>query len=261
LNSGNMSFSVRARIVYPSAFSRDRGSRDIGLIQAACCGAKDRHLPTFVMDNFVRRWFFPPKEKISKFLSAGSVVADIGCGPGYFTIPIAELVGASGKVYALDSDPKSIRVLTAKARAQRLQNIIEVHTTSAASMEVVPNRSVDFAFANALLCCMVDHAGAVTEIKRILKPQGLAYLSVTKAFRRRDPKAVSKDEWKRILEGFNVRENGAGLMTRWATVSVKDGVQVASRLNTRIGRKRPIPSETDNGRTSPLSPVAFTGAE
>jgi SAM-dependent methyltransferase len=225
LNNRNVSFSVTARIVYPLAFSRKRSSNNIDPIQAACCGPKDRHIPTFIMDNFVRRWFAPPKKKISTFLSAGSVVADVGCGPGYFTIPIAELVGSAGKVYALDSDPKSIEVLTAKSNAQGLQSIIEAHTTSAASMEVVPDRSIDFAFANALLCCMVDHAGAVTEIKRILKPQGLAYLSVTKAFRRSDPKAVGKEEWKRILEGFKVRENGEGLITRWAIVSVKDEVR------------------------------------
>jgi hypothetical protein len=69
---------------------------------------------------------------------------------------------------------------------------------------------------------MVDHAGAVAEIKRILKRQRLAYLSVTKLFRKKDPKAVTKEEWKRILEGFRVCEVGQGLLTRWATVSVKN---------------------------------------
>jgi ubiquinone/menaquinone biosynthesis C-methylase UbiE len=71
---------------------------------------------------------------------------------------------------------------------------------------------------------MVDHAGALAEIKRILKPQGLAYLSVTKAFRKNDPKAVTKEEWKRVLESFRVRENGVGLLTRWATLSLKNKI-------------------------------------
>ncbi len=200
-------------------------------MQAACCKTKDRHLPTFVMDNFVRRWFSPPKKKVSKFLSAGSVVADVGCGPGYFSIPMAELVGSTGKVYAADSDPKSIKVLRAKSEARGFENIIEAQATSAANLGAIPDRSVDFVFANAVLCCMVDHAGAVAEIKRILKPQGLAYLSVTKLFRKKDPKAVTREEWGQILEGFRVRENGEELLNRWATVSIKDEVREVSIAN------------------------------
>ncbi len=191
-------------------------------MQAACCKTNDRHLPTFVMDNFLRRRFSPPKKKVSRFLSAGSVVADVGCGPGYFTIPIAELVGSTGKVYAADSDPKSIKMLKAKSDAQGLGNIIEAHTTSAASLGAIPDRSVDFVFANGVLCCMVDHAGAIGEIKRILKPEGLAYLSVTKLYRKTDPKAVTKEEWGRMLESFRISENGEGFLNRWATVSIKD---------------------------------------
>jgi ubiquinone/menaquinone biosynthesis C-methylase UbiE len=201
------------------------------VMQAACCRTKDRHLPTFVMDNFVRRRFSPPKKKVSKFLSAGSVVADVGCGPGYFTIPMAELVGLAGKVYAADSDPKSIKVLRAKSDARGFENIIEAHTTSAANLGAIPDQSVDFVFANAVLCCMVDHAGAVAEIKRILKPQGLAYLSVTKVFRKKDPKAVTREEWGRILEGFRVRENGESFLNRSATVSIKDEVREVSIAN------------------------------
>jgi SAM-dependent methyltransferase len=207
----------------------NKGSEDWSLVmQAACCRTKDRHLPTFVMDNFVRRWFSPPKKKVSKFISVGSVVADVGCGPGYFTIPIAELVGSTGKVYAADSDSKSINVLRTKSDARGFENIIEAHTTSAANLKAIPDRSIDFVFANAVLCCMVDHSGAVVEIKRILKPQGLAYLSVTKLFRRKDPKAVTREEWLRILDGFRVREDGEGFLNRWATVTVENEIPEAS---------------------------------
>jgi len=30
------------------------------------------------------------------------VVADLGCGPGYYTLPLAESVGPEGRVYAVD---------------------------------------------------------------------------------------------------------------------------------------------------------------
>jgi ubiquinone/menaquinone biosynthesis C-methylase UbiE len=191
-----------------------------GMTQTACCEAKDRHIPGFLLDNFLRRLLFPPKKKVSKFISRGFAVADIGCGPGHFTIPIAQIVGAAGKVYAADSDPKSIQALKTKTEVENLQDIIEARTTSAANLEFVPNQSVDFAFANGLICCMTDHAGAVAEIKRILKPHGRAYISVTKALRSADSRAVTKEEWKRILDSFKVQESAERLTNRWAIVSV-----------------------------------------
>jgi len=187
-----------------------------------CRKTEDRHIPTFLTDNFLRRLVSPPKKKISKFISAGAAVADVGCGPGDFTIPIAELVGPEGKVYAADSDPKSIQVLKSKAEGRGLQRIIQAETASAANLEFIPDASVDFVFAIDVLCCMMEHAGAVTEIKRILKPHGLAYISITKSSRKMDPMAVTKEEWKQILEDFTVRENGEGYTKRWAIVSLKD---------------------------------------
>lgn len=195
-----------------------------GIMQADCCEEKDRHLPTVIMDNFIRRLVSPPKNKISGFVRRGSVAADIGCGPGYFTIPMAELVGKGGKVYAVDSDPKSINALEAKSAAQGFQNVIEAHTASAADMEFTPDGAVDFVFANGLLCCMTDHKGVVEEIKRILKPTGLAYLSVTKVFRKSDPKAVRKEEWDQILASFSVKEKHEGLTNRWAIISLQPNV-------------------------------------
>lgn len=191
-------------------------------MRTACCAPEDRHLPTFMMDNFLRTLIFPPEKKIVKFASPGNVIADIGCGPGYFTVPMAERVGARGKVYAADSDPKSIHALKAKIGTRGLQKIIEARATSATNLDFIADQTVDFAFANGVLCCMVDHAGAIAEIKRILKPRGLCYLSVGKLFRKKDPRAVRKAEWNQILKSFEIQETGEGIMSRWATLFLKE---------------------------------------
>jgi ubiquinone/menaquinone biosynthesis C-methylase UbiE len=193
----------------------------------------DRHLPTFLLDNFIRRLISPPERWISKYITAGISVADIGCGPGVFTIPIALAVGKKGKVYAVDSDLRSIEAVRSKSRELTLQQILEAHCTSAANLAPIPNRSVDFAFANGVLCCMEDHTGALEEIKRILKPEGLAYISVTKFLRRKDPRSVTKEEWERILDGFRVKEKGEGLTSRWAAVSLKENGSTENSSTTK----------------------------
>ena len=183
------------------------------------CEVKDRHLPIVVMDNFLRRVITPPTKRISKFVRAGCVAADVGCGPGYFTIPLAELVGIGGRVYAVDSDPKAIRALKAKLLERGLERVVDVSVGSAADMQSIPTSSIDFLLSNGVLCCMTDHGGAVKEMKRVLKRDGSAYVSVARLFRKRDPRAVRKDEWNRILSEFTVKENHVGLLIRWAIVS------------------------------------------
>lgn len=201
-------------------------------IQATSNGRGDRHLPTFLLDNFIRRLISPPERWISKYISTGISVADIGCGPGHFTIPMAVAVGKEGKVYAVDSDLRSIEAVRGKSREHALQEIIEAHCASAANLALVPDRSVDFAFANGVLCCMEDHAGALAEIKRILKPDGLAYISVTKVLRKKDPDC-DQGRVERMLEGFRVQENGEGLTNRWAAVSLKENVPIANSASTK----------------------------
>jgi ubiquinone/menaquinone biosynthesis C-methylase UbiE len=47
---------------------------------------RDKHFPLFVHDNLIRRLFEPPQRLVESYVSNGQVVADLGCGPGYFTV-------------------------------------------------------------------------------------------------------------------------------------------------------------------------------
>jgi tRNA A58 N-methylase Trm61 len=57
-----------------------------------------------VLDDPERFLFEDPDAILSEVgVKPGEVVADIGCGAGFFTLPLAKYVGKSGKVYALDT--------------------------------------------------------------------------------------------------------------------------------------------------------------
>jgi ubiquinone/menaquinone biosynthesis C-methylase UbiE len=178
------------------------------------------------MDNLFRRLLFPAGKLVSKYVSPGQTVADLGCGPGFFTLPMARILNDAsapsenrGKLYAIDFDPKSIEKLKTKATKQRLNDVMEIHVGSASNLDFIPNFSVDFVLANGLLCCMHDHLGAVDEMKRILKLGGFAYLSITKLARKNDPRSVTKNEWRQLLTAnFEVRGEGEGLLGMWAVV-------------------------------------------
>ncbi|MFM6950182.1 MAG: class I SAM-dependent methyltransferase [Novosphingobium sp.] len=56
-------------------------------------------------------------------IKAGTTVADIGAGEGYYTVRLAERVGAKGRVLAQDIDPGAIQRLGQRVERERLDNV------------------------------------------------------------------------------------------------------------------------------------------
>jgi 2-polyprenyl-3-methyl-5-hydroxy-6-metoxy-1,4-benzoquinol methylase len=54
------------------------------------------------LDHRIRRWVQDPRKILGAYLQEGMTVLDLGCGPGFFTIDIAQMVGKSGRVIASD---------------------------------------------------------------------------------------------------------------------------------------------------------------
>jgi len=150
-------------------------------------------------------------------IAPGQVVADIGCGWGHYSFQLAEQVGATGKVYAVDLAEKCIRKIQRKAEKRGFQNVTAV-TSSAAELGFIPDQSVDVVFANGLLCSMAcDRSAAVSEIQRILKPDGVAYLSLGA----QPPMGyVDENEWNEILAKFEVISGGS-FSDMWVLVKQK----------------------------------------
>jgi len=181
----------------------------------------DKRFPLLAHDNPFRRLFSPPGRFVEPFVGAGQVAADLGCGPGFYAVALAERVGPQGKAYAVDSDEKAVRALDKKAGERGLRNV-EARACSAARLDFIKDGTVDFVLAHGLLCSMApdQRDAAVGEIKRILKPGGRAYLSVA-----RGPWSyVDGAEWERILAEFRVERRNVRprpLEERWAVVSLK----------------------------------------
>ena len=68
--------------------------------------------------------FLEPDRIVRSFgLEAGDHVADFGAGHGYFTIPMARLVGGDGKVYTIDIQKSVLDIIRARAKVEHLLNI------------------------------------------------------------------------------------------------------------------------------------------
>ncbi len=117
-----------------------------------------------------RARYLPAREILSKFpLKGGAAAVDIGCGPGYWTIPMAEIVGPKGRVYAVDLEDAMLADLRARLAA-RPDLRVQVMRSSEDRIPL-PARSVDFAF---LACVLheLDGSGTLREAARVLRPGG-----------------------------------------------------------------------------------------
>ena len=107
-----------------------------------------RRPPAFL--DTIRVLFEKPGKLIDPLISKDQVVADLGCGSGFYTFPLANVVGIEGKIYAVDLGETSIRILKKRAEKKGYQNV-EAHAASAADVSFIPDNSVDIVFANGLL--------------------------------------------------------------------------------------------------------------
>ncbi len=180
---------------------------------------KDMHFPNIILNHPFRK-LFDPSQKYNTYVAPGQVVADLGCGPGYFTLPLAECVGPEGRVYAVDSYIKAIRSLEKKVLKRGIGNV-ETRVSSAADLSFIPDRSVDFVLADGLFCCVApdDLDAVVSEIKRILKANGKAYLVSGLGF----PGYMDNAAWEKIMAEFAVegRSYPPYKADCWALVALK----------------------------------------
>jgi len=79
------------------------------------------------LDNKVRRWIQNPQKVLKPYIKEGMTVLDIGCGPGFFSVDMAVMVGSSGKVIAADLQEEMLRKISEKINATELAERIKLH--------------------------------------------------------------------------------------------------------------------------------------
>jgi ubiquinone/menaquinone biosynthesis C-methylase UbiE len=119
--------------------------------------------------------FLNAKDILKKIgVSHGQVVADLGCGSGYFVIEASRLVGNSGKVYAIDVLKPALSTVASKAATYALNNIKAVWSDAEVygGARQVKNASVDVMLLVQLFSQTHDYQAIFREAGRMTKPEG-----------------------------------------------------------------------------------------
>jgi ubiquinone/menaquinone biosynthesis C-methylase UbiE len=107
-------------------------------------------------------------------IKPGFHVLDYGCGPGSYIVPLVELVGESGKIYALDIHPLAIQKVQDIASKKPLAN---VETILSDCQTGLPDNSLDVVLLYDIFHHLSDPNGVLKELHRVLKPDGILSLS------------------------------------------------------------------------------------
>ena len=125
----------------------------------------------YVWDIFLRH----PRQDLQKIpLQEGMTVVDYGCGPGHYTIPLAEMVGPKGRVYAVDIQPLAMETIERQASRKSLHNITTVLVDSFDTN--IPDSSADVVLLIDAFHMITDRDALFKEICRLLKPSGVLFM-------------------------------------------------------------------------------------
>lgn len=123
----------------------------------------------------LRDFFSPPTNVLKELgIREGFSVLDYGCGPGSYIVPLANLVGGSGRVYAVDVHPIAIRMAQAKASKRLLTNVKIIQSDRDTRL---PDSSIDVAFLYDILHELDKPDDVLRELHRVLKPGGILSVS------------------------------------------------------------------------------------
>jgi ubiquinone/menaquinone biosynthesis C-methylase UbiE len=132
----------------------------------------------FLFDNRFRKLFQNPAEIMKDYVSEGDKVLDIGAGIGFFTIPIAELVGDGGCVYAADVQDKMLETIRKRAEHAHVQHRIKLHRVRADSPFL--EEKVDFILAFWMVHEVPEKALFFEALYSLLKDNGKLLISEPK---------------------------------------------------------------------------------
>ena len=137
-------------------------------VQGGVCS----HRHAFFLDNIIRGWLQNPRRIVGEYVSKGDVVIDMGCGPGFFSVAMAGMVGREGRVFCVDLQPEMLDKTMAKARRKNVSDQVRVHRCLEDRIGLDESVGADFILAYYMVHELPDQAAFFDEVRSLLKPDG-----------------------------------------------------------------------------------------
>ena len=171
------------------------------------------------LDGKLRRFLQNPHKILAPYLRQGMTALDLGCGPGFFSIEMAEMIGDSGRVIAADLQDGMLELLRGKIRGSLLEKRIKTVRCDKDKINVTD--TVDFILTFYMVHEVPDKNSFFAQLYHILRENGELLLVEPKLFH------VSRKEFELTLQlaekcGFQ-RHPAPPLALSWTAILRKAG--------------------------------------
>ena len=127
----------------------------------------------YLLASPVRKLLQNPEKILSPYVKQDMKVLDVGSAMGFFSLPLARMVGPNGKVICVDMQEKMIQSLKKRARKAGLSDRIELRICNQKSLGLHEfKEKIDFAFASAVVHEVTDTSSFFSEIYEGIKQGG-----------------------------------------------------------------------------------------
>jgi ubiquinone/menaquinone biosynthesis C-methylase UbiE len=169
----------------------------------------------------VRRFGQNPDKILSPYVSNGMTVLEVGPGMGFFTLPMARMVGPAGKIVCVDTEEKMLSAVRRRAENAGLAGTVEVRSCPPTTLGIGDLAGkVDFVLLFAVAHEVPDIPRLFVEIAEVMKPGAQCLLAEPRLH-------VTGQEFDRTLDG--ALSHGLKLVDRPRIRSSRTAVLVSSR--------------------------------
>jgi len=142
-----------------------------------------------LLDSKFRKLFHNPNKILKPYIKKNMTALDIGCGPGVFSIEIAELLEGTGKVISVDMQEGMLEIIKRKIAGKSIEKNIIPHKCSPNSINLM--EKVDFVLMFYMVHEVPNKENLFNEVLPLINKNGLLMIV--------EPGLISKKEFNGMI--------------------------------------------------------------
>ena len=148
------------------------------------------------LDSKLRRFFFNPNKILKPYINKNITALDVGCGPGVFSVEIAELLEGTGRVIAVDMQQGMLEIVKKKISGKPFEKNIILHKCTQDKIDV--HEKADFVLMFYMVHEVPSKENLFNEVLPLINKNGLLMIV--------EPIFVSKKQFGKMIN--SIREKG-----------------------------------------------------